>query len=208
MQADYLDGFWSALSGYELRYYHSWRHVKDMLTKLDIFSGICTRSDLIMHAIFWHDAVYQTVDNGNYRPDHFSVEDSVQLFNRYQNFTSKSDAEIISLMISGTADHLNHKSYDEFYTGFNKDLNFFIDLDLSSLAAPYTTFLKNNSNIRKEFAWMTDKDFYAGQMAIMNKFLSVPCIFWCSETRAIWERAARTNISRYITELKIRIASE
>ncbi|MGZ9410031.1 MAG: hypothetical protein ACXW3J_05305, partial [Methylocystis sp.] len=115
------------------RRYHDWGHIVDLLTKLDCLKALAVRPDLIAAAIFWHDAVYVTRDDdGLLRPDAENVRASATLFERHSKF-DETDAQAIHDLIMATANHLNARAKAEHYPGFSRDLDFFLDLDLSSL---------------------------------------------------------------------------
>jgi predicted metal-dependent HD superfamily phosphohydrolase len=130
------------------RAYHCWDHVDDLLLKHDSFSALAVRPDLIATAIFWHDVIYATrKTNGRLRPDVENVRDSAALYCRY-DLSNETDAAAVCDMIMATADHLDAKTSHDLYPGFSKDLDLFLDLDLSPLAAPWPLFVENLEKIR------------------------------------------------------------
>jgi predicted metal-dependent HD superfamily phosphohydrolase len=136
---------WEALDagyGASHRAYHGWGHIAELLGKLDEFSALSTRPDLVAAAIFWHDAVYMTQKpDGGRRSDHENIRDSGALFRRY-TLLNTSDADAVHELIMATADHIHAKASEERYPGFSDDLDLFLDLDLSPLAAPWDEFLR------------------------------------------------------------------
>jgi predicted metal-dependent HD superfamily phosphohydrolase len=199
-------GAWTILdAGYREahRGYHSWRHIDDLLAKLDAFSDLAARPDLIAIAIFWHDAVYATrKSDGGLRPDSENVRDSAALF-RENTLLNEMEAAAIYEMIMATADHLDAKASRELYPGFAKDLDLFLDLDLSSLAAPWDVFAENLEKIRFEYAWVPEVLFRVGRIKMLQDFLAQgDLLFRLGETRALWSDAARNNLLRCIGELR------
>jgi predicted metal-dependent HD superfamily phosphohydrolase len=189
------------------RGYHSWDHVDDLLQKLDAFAHFATRPDLIATAIFWHDAVYASRNNdGGLRPDADNVHDSAALYCRH-SLANETDAAAVCDMIMATADHLDAKASGELYPGFTKDMDLFLDLDLSSLAATWEIFAENLEKIRFEYAWVPEIAFSLGRLKMLRSFLeSGDRLFRLDETRALWDNAARNNLTRCIGELRAQIA--
>ena len=189
------------------RGYHSWDHIDDLLQKLDAFVHLATRPDLIATAIFWHDAVYATrVEDGGLRPDFDNVHDSAALYCRH-TLSNETDAAAVCDMIMATADHLDAKAAGELYPGFSQDLDLFLDLDLSSLAAPWERFAENLDKIRFEYSWVPEIQFSHGRLKMLRTFLDRgDRLFRLDETRALWSPEARANLMRCIGELRAQIA--
>lgn len=189
------------------RAYHAWGHIVDMLTKLDQLGSLATRPDLIAAAAFWHDAVYLTREpNGHPRSDPENVRDSVLLFERHSAFSPMERAAIHDIVMA-TANHMKAKAKKEHYPGFSRDLDLFLDLDLSSLAVSWPVFEKNLENIRFEFHWAPEHDFYLGRTRMLESFLGGgDRLFRLPETRALWLKAARENLKRAKSDLHERMA--
>lgn len=190
------------------RAYHAWGHIVDLLTKLDSLSHLAARPDLVAAAIFWHDSVYLTRDpDGRPRTDPENVNASAALFEHHARF-DEMETQAIREMIMATASHMNAKAPKEHYTGFSRDLDFFLDLDLSSLAAPWPVFEENFDNIHFEFGWVSDRAFYAGRMQMLESFLDGGnALFRLPETRALWLAPARANLERAQANLHTMLAS-
>jgi predicted metal-dependent HD superfamily phosphohydrolase len=189
------------------RGYHDWRHIADLLQKLGHFSHLATRPDLIAAAIFWHDAVYATRDaSGLLRADAENVRASAALFERHALF-DKIDADAIHEMIMATARHLDAKASREHYPGFSKDLDLFLDLDLSALAAQWPVFERNLENIRFEYGWVPENVFCLGRLRMAESFAAQGAsLYRRDELRKLWSEAALANLSRSLEELRAKLA--
>jgi predicted metal-dependent HD superfamily phosphohydrolase len=191
------------------RAYHAWTHIADMLEKLDRFSHLATRRDLVAAAVFWHDSVYLTREpDGRPRPDPENVRDSAMLFERHSRF-DETERQAIRDMIMATAHHMKARARKEHYPGFSRDFDFFLDLDLSSLAAPWPVFLDNLEDIRHEFAWVPEREFCLGRTKMLESFLNGgDALYRLPETRALWLEAARANLMRADGDLRERMARQ
>ncbi len=210
MAGKHKPGAWEVLdAGYSEshRAYHTWPHVASMLEKLSTFAGLCTREDIISTAIFWHDAVYRTQNqDGSPRRDSENVRESCQLFREY-SLLNAHDTGAVYDMIMASANHLQPALQDQYYAGFAGDVDLFLDLDLSSLASPWDTFVEDLARIRLEFSFVPENDFFAKQIAILEKFAGedVP-LYRCKETSEKWRDAAKANLRRCVWFLEKRVA--
>jgi len=210
LEASHKSGAWNALdAGYTERHraYHSWDHVAGLLEKLDVFSDLSTRSDLIALAAFWHDAVYRTQNqDGSPRPDFENVRDSAEMFRQY-TLLKPSDADAVYDMIMATANHMQAKVEKQYYPGFAGDLDLFLDLDLSSLASSWDEFIEHLDEIRTEFSWAPEEVFYSLHLRVLEKFAKDDVrLYRRAETRELWREPARANLKRCIAKLTKRTA--
>ena len=189
------------------RGYHNWDHIADLLGKLDQLAHLAARPDLIAAAIFWHDSVYITRDaDGLLRADAENVRASAALFECHSRFPAP-EADAVHDMIMATANHLAARATREHYPGFSRDHDLFLDLDLSSLAAPWDAFEYNLDRIRFEYAWVPEPLFCLGRLQMLERFLSEgDALYRCPETRAMWLLPARANLVRAEGDLRARVA--
>lgn len=189
------------------RAYHTWEHIADLLQKLGEFSDLSARANIVALSAFWHDAVYKTENyDGSPRLDHENVRDSAELFRQYTVLT-RPDTDAVHGIIMATANHLQARAEKEYYDGFSGDLDLFLDLDLSSLAAPWEEFADDFARIRHEFSSVPDFDFYTKQIQMLENFAKQDGrLYRRAETRDKWCFAAMANLKRCVSDLKKRIA--
>jgi predicted metal-dependent HD superfamily phosphohydrolase len=209
LEASHKPDAWGALDrGYSdpRRAYHGWGHIAELLGELDAFQALAVKPELIATAVFWHDAVYATrAPGGAKRSDFENVRDSAELFLRHTLLNAK-DAAAVRELIMATADHTRAEASDRHYQGFAGDLDLFLDLDLSPLAAPWKTFAANLENIRFEFAWVPEREFYLGQIGVLEGFLNAGGrLFRRAETSSRWLAPAKANLQHCIGELRARL---
>ncbi len=210
LQGAHKPGAWEALdAGYREshRSYHTWPHVVSLLEKLDEFQALCTRPHIVATCVFWHDAVNRTQNlDGSGRADDENVSESGELFRKY-TLLSMPNADAVYDMIMATANHLHAKPVKQHYSGFGRDVDLFLDLDLSSLASPWQEFVKDLSRIRSEFSWLPELEFCLSQISILENFAreDVP-LYRCSQTSKKWRAAAKANLRRCVSNLRERAA--
>ena len=205
LEASHEATAWEVLDaayGDRSRAYHSWRHISDLMQAFEKLAALATRPELITTAIFWHDVVYRTRGSGqSRRADFLNVRDSAEMFRRYTRMNS-ADAEAVQELIMATTNHLEAKPSRERYSGFSRDLDLFVDLDLSPLALPWEQFASNFEDIRSEFNWIPQDVFNSGQAAFLrNLFARGDKLFRQPETIKMWRAAALTNIRRCLNNL-------
>ena len=176
------------------RGYHDWSHIVDLLTKLDDFSHLAARPDLIAAAIFWHDSVFITrTSDGAVRSDAENVRDSADLFERHARFPAAETAAIRE-MIMATTNHLTATPHGIHYPGFGQDMDLFLDLDLSSLGAPWPVFRRNFERIRSEYPWVDVIEFERQRLGMLEKFAACSdSVFRLAASRALWSATMREN---------------
>lgn len=140
------------------RHYHAACHIIDLLEKLDKHRAHASRPDLIVHAILWHDVVYNTTQK-----DSLNVQASANLFISNSVALSAQDKAAVLSMILSTDGHTPRDA--------TQDTALFLDLDLSVLAESNTIFTEKTAAIRKEYAQYPDSQFYEGRSAFLKAYL-------------------------------------
>jgi predicted metal-dependent HD superfamily phosphohydrolase len=79
---------------------------------------------------------------------------------------------------------------------FKSDLQFFLDFDLSILAAHWDDYLQYTQAIRKEYRFYPGKMYRAGRNKFLRQCLQADFIFHTSVFRDHFEARARQNIER------------
>ena len=204
-EAKHAAGAWEALdAGYgdPKRAYHSWRHIADLMEKLDRFSCLAVRKDLVAIACFWHDAVYVTRDEaGAERSDELNVRESADLFQRYA-VMNPADVDAVTDLIMATTDHMGAEPRKQHYPGFSGDFDLLLDLDLSSLGAHWPEFKANYNRIRFEYEWLPESIFNERRLRSLESFARAGAgLFRRAETREEYGASAAANLARYIREL-------
>jgi predicted metal-dependent HD superfamily phosphohydrolase len=191
-------------SGYAdpTRGYHNWSHLEDLLTKLDNLERLATRKDLLIAAIFWHDAVFVTYEpNGAQRPDAVNVRASAALFEKYSLY-SLADTQAVCELILATTAHLSARASEGRYSGFSQDFDLFLDLDLSSLGASWRVFRENLDQIYFEYSLTPQEIFYQDRLRMFEKFQNCSVnLYRLKESRDLWLTQAQENIKRAKIEL-------
>ena len=95
----------------------------------------------------------------------------------------------------------------ERYPGFSRDLDLFLDLDLSSLGASWPIFARNLEQLRFEYAWVPEPLFCLGRLQMIDTFAARgDALYRRDETRKLWSRRAHENLARAQDQLRRQVA--
>jgi predicted metal-dependent HD superfamily phosphohydrolase len=185
------------------RFYHTQRHIADLLLLLERYRSTAHRPSVITHAILWHDVIYVTQDTSRqYRSDQQNVIDSMAHFERANLTLAATDKDAVLAMIRATAGHQISDTTIALYPGFQEDLQLFLDFDLSQFAKPWPDFIHDTTRIRQEFAWVETKRFCEERAKILNHFLIREPLYTRVPDREKWTEQARHNLVKSISLLQ------
>ena len=144
--------FWKGLEtryGEKHRHYHTFEHIKFCLEVFERFKYLAHRPSMVEVAIFYHDAVYD-VD----RPEPQNEERSAGMAVHFLDHREQQPEEMIIVknLILAT-------KHDPKRTLIDNDEQLIVDIDLAGLGAPWEVFLKNNRNVRAEYAHVPEEKF-------------------------------------------------
>ncbi len=143
---------------------------------------------IIASAIVYHDAVYDATSKTN-------EFDSATLWGSDISDVIADDfaGDVYQCIIS-TEKHLSKPHRGEV-------AEWFVGLDLASLAAPWDIFVLNNRLIRLEYHHLDDAAWRAGNGAFLRSLLTAPVIFREEVLRTHFEADARANLVRHLDGL-------
>ncbi len=175
------------------RHYHGLDHLADLWTQHRLLSrGTAFRvprtERLIASAILFHDAIYDPD-----RPDNEAA--SARLWRRLARLgpLPRHEIERVAAAIEATADHAaGHLAP----TRSDPMLHWMLDLDLTSIGAPWHRFRGNSSLLRAEFADRPAAGWQQRTCLFLGALASRPCIYHSRRIAVAIEATARANIAR------------
>ncbi|MEH6807301.1 MAG: hypothetical protein V7651_00490 [Hyphomonas oceanitis] len=175
------------------RHYHTWAHIEALLRHFGRLKPHLNRPEAVLWALYWHDAIYDPMakDNEDESADLLQAEAGTHL--------APDDLALADKIIRATAKHVVPEGLspeDE------SDLCFFLDMDLSILAARPDVFDQYERDVRAEYAAVPDMAFRAGRSMILQGFLKRDRLYFTDTCRAEWEEAARANLARSVAALE------
>jgi predicted metal-dependent HD superfamily phosphohydrolase len=81
------------------------------------------------------------------------------------------------------------------------------DADLAVLAGPPESYAAYASAVRDEYGHLSDEEFTAGRIAVLEHLLALPALFRTTEGAELWTERARANLTAELTLLRRRAAS-
>ena len=188
----------SLLSGLKARYgeaqraYHTWDHIEALLGHFQALGDHIHDKTRILWALYWHDAIYDPT-----RPDNEAV--SADLLRAEGKSKIPDDTlEEAAMIIDATAKHLLPESL----TGHAlSDAAYFLDMDLSVLAARADVFDTYEDHIRFEYSFVPKETYTAARASILKGFLAREHLYFTDQCRKKWEDKARAKLARSIAKL-------
>jgi predicted metal-dependent HD superfamily phosphohydrolase len=171
------------------RRYHTMLHIAQCLDQLDRGGWLFPRSqewsaeerNVIELALWYHDFYYDTQNECS--------NNELNSANRF-NFLGfdKKISEPVWGCIVATREH----------NGVTETERFVCDIDLISLSAPWNEFYVNQLNVREEYKNVSDELFYSTNTKILQALLNRKSIYQTEDFIRLYERGARTNITKII----------
>src|SRR3954471_6394157 len=81
------------------------------------------------------------------------------------------------------------------------------DADLAVLASPPPSYATYASAIRTEYGHLSDEEFTAGRIAVLEHLLALPRLYRTPQVDAAWTPLARANMAAELSLLRSRAAS-
>jgi predicted metal-dependent HD superfamily phosphohydrolase len=163
------------------RYYHNLDHIQALLRLFAQYQDSLVGQEIVLFSIFYHDVIYipGRVDN--------EYQSALVAKNALEQLGVPQDQiEEVQFYINTTSGHKIPQSAP-------RDLRFFIDFDLSILAAEQHDYLDYLLRIRKEFGFLSTQHFASGRKTFIQNLLEQPYIFCTREFQSI-EAKARKNM--------------
>ncbi len=167
------------------RRYHTCDHITHCLKQLDLAADLMDHCDAVEMGLWFHDAIYEPGATDNELR-------SAQLFEEVTDSKKSSLKQNIYDLIMVTKHPEHPKCLDE---------KFMVDIDLSSFALPWESFIQDSQAVREEFAHVPDESFFAGHLKFLNSLVGRPTFFFTDFFQTRYEATARENIDRYMKDL-------
>lgn len=170
------------------RHYHNLDHLTDLLALQHQYAPLILDNDSLLYAIYFHDSVYQPKRNDN---ELKSAEEAIFYLRKAGAPVERQD-KVYSYILA-TAGHQPALS--------DPDLDYFLDFDLSILAATPDRYKLYAKNIRREYRMYSWLEYRNGRIKVLQHFLSMPHIYRTELFRGQYELRARQNLERELEKL-------
>ena len=164
--------------------YHDLRHLEEVLDRLDVLHDAGARFDVVATVLgaWFHDAVYDDQPGPEERSAQWAET----------ALPPPLGGEVARLV--RMTEH--HRPADDDPAGCALS-----DADLAILAAPADRYRAYVAGVRQEHADVPEPEFRAGRRAVLEDLLAKPDLFHTEQARALWEDAARANVTAEVEVL-------
>lgn len=187
-EASKTDALWQdlekAYSG-KNRYYHNLTHLEEMIAQYERYHSQLTFPIEVLYAIFYHDYIYKATSKEN---ELKSAQFAISILPE----NAKINAALVFDMIVATKRHAHNRV---------EDINWLIDFDLKILSKEWKAYEVYFKQIRKEYKIYPDMLYNPGRKKALQHFLENEFIFQTETFRTKYEKQARENIQREISQL-------
>lgn len=171
----------------EGRHYHSIEHIVECLEDYEGARYIPENPDAVEFAIWFHDAVYDTLRHDNEERSARLAKNCLRAMGVSGDFPER----VAKLIMATTHDHIPA----------DIDSKILVDVDLARLGKSELEFERHSQNIRKEYGWVKEEIFRERRKSILQGFLDRPTIYLTEYFRDKFEKQAGKNLVEAIAKL-------
>ena len=189
----YVDKLWQNIVSYysePVRAYHNLTHLQQLLEQFEQLKSKLKQPSILALALFYHDVIYDPTQQDNeLKSAEYAVKD-------LQNYLSIEQCERIYALIMMTAKHKLNEVAD-------LDAAYLLDMDLSILAADWTSYQHYAQAVRQEYRHVATDDYRNGRTAVLKELLAHDRLYLTKNYYERLEQQARDNIEREIKLLQL-----
>lgn len=176
------------------RYYHTLQHLQECfehLSNLWRFDEGQTLSERLLPntnravieiALWFHDAIY----NPHRTDNEFQSGQWAYQVSRAVGLRAEIAHQIQELILASKHDAMPQ----------HLDAKILVDVDLAILGAAQKRFDEYEHQIRQEYSWVPEHEFYRARQRILDRFLARPCLYTTPYFQAALECQAKANLRR------------
>ena len=169
------------------RHYHTLAHIEHLLQLSHQYAHELENHSLVDLAIFYHDIVYKGPGSSNEHKSAILAKKRLR-----QLLVPETVIEEVVLFIEAT------KTHEPVETKHFQDLCYFLDFDMSTLAAAWSEYSTYIKNIRAEYKFYPDFLYNPGRAGFLKQTLAKEHFFHTQAFRAL-EPTARQNMERELS---------
>jgi predicted metal-dependent HD superfamily phosphohydrolase len=164
------------------RAFHNLGHIDDCLRRFDEVAPRLADRDAVEVALWFHDAVYEPGNAENERR-------SAQLFlDQSVGALPQFRRRVCALILTTQRARAPRTN----------DCKFIDDIDLAGFGASWEDFMRNGERLRREFASLSDSDYYRGLSSFLAALRRRPQFFRTDYFVERYEKQARDNLDRLL----------
>jgi len=193
-----LDAFARLVTAYSEphRHYHNLEHIQFVLFILEAMN--LKQPETVRLAAWYHDVIYDPRRSDNESRSAEAAAESLRGLGIDADRTAR-----VGHLILMTKDHEVPLE--------DLDAAALVDADLAILATAEWRYAQYADAIRKEYAWVADRDYYQGRRKVLQGFLQRPRIFRVHDAKDMHghsvESRARANLAAEIAQIEEKLRS-
>jgi len=171
------------------RRYHDLAHLAAVLGIVDSLAGYAADPTAVRLAAWYHDVAYDPTRGDNEQVS--AARARIGLLGLVEEGTVAEVERLVLLTAGHDAGH--------------DDVNGAVlcDADLAVLASPPAAYAGYASAVRAEYGHVSDEEFTAGRIAVLEQLLALPELFRTPTGRS-WTSTARANLTAELSLLRAR----
>ena len=165
------------------RYYHTLEHIEHCLRMFDACRDRLAAADALELAIWFHDSIFEPGQSDN------ELRSAVWYRDIARDVHPEPLVEHVYGLIMATL-----------HNGFaleGEDVEYMVDIDLSSFGLDWEAFLRDSRNLRRENSHLSDAEYHRNQGDFQSRLLARPRFFLTDFFFERYENRARENLARY-----------
>lgn len=173
------------------RHYHTLWHLEEMFQHFDRHFKNLTQPELVVLAIFFHDIIYdpRAADN---------EEKSAEVFSQFSREAGTMEAEKTDKVRQWILITKSHNVQED----SEKDLQFFLDMDMAVLGRPSEDYKIYAHQIREEYKHVPEPEYKRRRSAVLRGFCERQRIFATDEFHELYHDVAIQNMKNEISFLE------
>ena len=175
------------------RRYHDLAHLAAVLGLVGALAGTADDPDAVRLAAWYHDIAYDPERTDNEEVSAGRARAGLR------GLVPDERVDEVERLVLGTAGH------DPAPDDANGAV--LCDADLAVLAGPPDAYAAYASAIREEYGHLSDEEFTAGRIAVLEHLLALPSLYRTPEAARQWADRAAANLTAELTLLRRRAAS-
>ena len=174
------------------RAYHTLEHIEQLFIQFESIQHVLSEPHIIALAVYYHDVVYDPTRADN------ELRSAEYAVNALSPYLRDEQCQHIYALIMMTASHQIDTLIDS--DKYN-DAAYLLDMDLSVLGTPWSTYQQYANAIRQEYAHVLNTQYRDGRTAVLKGLLARPRLYLTDHYYELLEDQARDNIKREIHSL-------
>ncbi|MBI3676215.1 MAG: N-methyl-D-aspartate receptor NMDAR2C subunit [Proteobacteria bacterium] len=173
------------------RAYHTLQHLDECFALFETARPLMKEPGVVAVTLFYHDAIYDTHRSDN---EEKSADLAEAMLDEYCALSHETSAQIRDAILA-TKHNVRPTP---------GDCEAVVDIDLSILGALPARFDEYETQVRREYAWVSDDDFRTGRTKILREFVARQPLYRADLFKVQFEARARDNLMRSLRALEAR----